>query len=223
MFLPSVKSGLAQKGADGPTANVANLGGEMRKFGLVYGAIALMVVLSGCIAGGGGAGGGQAGQAPDVRPLDMTAITAQPLGAVPSGPAAPQTGRVIGAPTPQALAPQATTAPAASTAPAQSAADIGAAAAAVLGTGGAAPAVSAPISPEQAACTQSGGRWGNAGDTGAQTCFRPAADAGKACSVQSDCSTQCLARSRSCAPFWPIFGCTEVVQNNGAVVRLCLE
>lgn len=210
----------------------------MRGFWQIHGVIALLALLSGCIGGGiGGNSGSELARAPDVRPLDMTAITAQPLGALPSGPDAsttgPTTGRVIGAPA--ALATTATPLSAAQTpatqtpatqapttqAPAQSAADIGAAAAAVLGAG--APAAAAPMSPDQAACIQSGGRWGAAGTSGAQTCFRPASDAGKSCSIQSDCSTQCLARSRSCAPFWPIFGCTEVVQNNGAVVRLCLE
>lgn len=94
---------------------------------------------------------------------------------------------------------------------------------AALGTDlGAAPPKQ-PSSPEEAACVNDGGRWGPVGNGSAMSCFRPMRDAGKSCAKESDCASQCLARSRSCAPFWPIFGCTEVIQNNGAVVNLCLN
>jgi len=145
------------------------------------------------------------------RPLDISAISAQPLAAV------PLSGRVIGAPVAAPSSPQIpTAAPSAASLPAtsESPAAIGAAATQIL---------RAPASPEETLCLAQGGRWGKAGAGGAQTCFRPAKDAGKQCSKQSDCSTQCLARSGTCAPFWPIFGCTEVMQNNGSVARLCLE
>lgn len=150
------------------------------------------------------------------RPLDVSAISAQPLAA------APISGRVIGAPVAAPSGAQISSA-APNAAPlsptSESPAAIGAAATQILR----APASSPPASPEETLCLAQGGRWGNAGSGGAQTCFRPAKDAGKQCSKQSDCTTQCLARSGTCAPFWPIFGCTEVMQNNGAVARLCLE
>jgi hypothetical protein len=80
-----------------------------------------------------------------------------------------------------------------------------------------------PTSPEEAACRAQGGRWGAAGKAVAMTCFQPSKDAGKVCSKQSDCSSQCLARSRTCAPFWPIFGCTDILQKDGSQVKLCLD
>jgi hypothetical protein len=65
--------------------------------------------------------------------------------------------------------------------------------------------------------------WRRVGNTIAFACLRPSRDAGKSCAKESDCTSQCLARSRSCAPFWPIFGCSDVIQNDGRVVQLCLE
>lgn len=80
-----------------------------------------------------------------------------------------------------------------------------------------------PISPEEAACRAKGGQWAKAGKLAAMTCYIPSKDAGKSCTKQSDCSSQCLARSKTCAPIWPIFGCSEVLQNDGALVKLCID
>jgi hypothetical protein len=203
----------------------------MRKFHLILWAILLAVVLSGCGAGGGGLFNSRAGQAAGIdaaaKPLDTAAIQTQTLGPAPEG-SAPATGRVIGAAPPAtatatSITPaQSTAAIAAPTSP-QTAAEIGAAAAAALQAGATAATAAVPQSPEEAACVQDGGRWGKAGDTGAMACFQPMKDSGKTCSKESDCSSQCLARSRSCAPFWPMFGCTDIIQNDGAVVQLCLN
>lgn len=80
-----------------------------------------------------------------------------------------------------------------------------------------------PTSPEEAACRAKGGQWGRVGSLAAMTCYIPSKDAGKSCSRQSDCSSQCLARSRTCAPIWPIFGCSDVLQNDGTLVKLCID
>lgn len=80
-----------------------------------------------------------------------------------------------------------------------------------------------PLSPQEADCRAKGGRWGKAGKLVAMTCYIPAKDAGKSCSRQSDCSSQCLARSKTCAPIWPIFGCSDVLQNDGSMVKLCID
>jgi len=203
------------------------LGRQMRKFHLILWAFPLVVALSGCGVGAAGLFNSRAGQVAGIdaaaKPLDTAAIQTQTLGPAPVG-SAPATGRVIGAvPAATAITPaQSTAATAAPTSP-QTAAEIGAAAAAALQAGATAATAVVPQSPEEAACVQDGGRWGKAGDTGAMACFQPMKDAGKTCSKESDCSSQCLARSRSCAPFWPMFGCTDVVQNDGAVVQLCLN
>lgn len=215
---------LALGGKIGPTGRMA-IGDKMGRHTAFLWAFPLLIVLAGCVAKPGG------GAAPtDVRPLDMSAISAQTLAPVTLAPgnftpaplgSAPTTGRVIGA-APISAPTSAPTAgqPALGTSAAESPADIGAAATSALRAGGSQiPATS----PEEASCIAEGGRWGKAGTSSAMACFRPAKDAGKACNAQSDCTTQCLARSGSCAPFWPIFGCTEVIQNDGSVVQLCLE
>jgi len=55
------------------------------------------------------------------------------------------------------------------------------------------------------------------------TCTGVPKDAGKACSKASDCAGDCLARSRSCAPVVPLFGCNEVLDESGAQVTECLN
>lgn len=78
-------------------------------------------------------------------------------------------------------------------------------------------------SASQLACEKRGANWVVAGTTGTMICQTRQPDAGKACSRESDCKGQCLARSRSCAPVTPLFGCNEVLQNNGQRVTLCIE
>ena len=54
--------------------------------------------------------------------------------------------------------------------------------------------------------------------------LRPAhPDGGKRCNRESQCDGVCLARSRTCSPFKPLFGCNEILQDNGARVTLCVE
>jgi hypothetical protein len=49
-------------------------------------------------------------------------------------------------------------------------------------------------------------------------------DAGKSCSTSSECSTgNCLARSQSCSPIEPLFGCNELLDAEGRRVTLCVE
>ena len=217
---------LALGGKIGPSGRMA-IGDKMGRHTAFLWAFPLLIVLAGCVAKPGGGA-----QPTDVRPLDMSAISAQtlapvtlaaPVTLVPSNltPAplgsAPTAGRVIGAASTSALT---SGQPALGTSAAESPADIGAAATSALRAGG---GQILATSPEEASCIAEGGRWGKAGTSSAMACFRPANDAGKTCTAQSDCTTQCLARSGSCAPFWPIFGCTEVIQNDGSVVQLCLE
>jgi len=80
-----------------------------------------------------------------------------------------------------------------------------------------------PLSPEALACKAQGGFWGRVGDTAAYTCFRQTRDAGKSCRRQTDCETECLARSRTCAPITPLFGCNPVLQADGREVNLCID
>jgi len=80
-----------------------------------------------------------------------------------------------------------------------------------------------PKSKSQIACEKGNGNWVAAGKTGTMTCQTPLRDGGKQCSRDGDCEGECLARSRSCAPYAPLFGCNEVLQDNGQRVTLCIE
>ncbi len=51
---------------------------------------------------------------------------------------------------------------------------------------------------------------------------RPAMAASNA-TARSDCQGECLARSRTCAPIRPLFGCNAVLMDNGAEVNLCID
>lgn len=88
-------------------------------------------------------------------------------------------------------------------------------------TAPAAPAVSK--SPSQIACEKDGGTWARAGAGGGRACVRQTRDGGKQCNSKTDCQGECLARSRTCAPIRPLFGCNAVLMDNGAEVSLCID
>ncbi|WP_245866635.1 hypothetical protein [Oceaniglobus roseus] len=74
----------------------------------------------------------------------------------------------------------------------------------------------------KAACEKREGRWGKGGKAGF-VCYEDTPDAGRSCSAADDCSGLCLARSRTCAPVKPIFGCTEVLTSLGQASTLCID
>lgn len=78
-------------------------------------------------------------------------------------------------------------------------------------------------SPSGIACEKSGGRMVQVGGASLLTCQRPTRDAGKSCRRQGDCVGECLARSETCAPVAPLFGCNEVLQKDGRKVTLCID
>jgi hypothetical protein len=80
-----------------------------------------------------------------------------------------------------------------------------------------------PKSPAQIACEEDKGIWTKTGQGEAMACIRRTRDSGKACDSKTDCQGECLARSRTCAPFRPMFGCNAVLMDNGAEVTLCLD
>ena len=90
------------------------------------------------------------------------------------------------------------------------------------------PEVLAPVgvAAEDAArmqCEARGGRFAPGGASGAMTCFTTPPDAGKSCQSAQYCSTHCLARSGTCAPVSPLFGCNEILTRLGARVTLCID
>jgi hypothetical protein len=77
--------------------------------------------------------------------------------------------------------------------------------------------------PEALACIRKGGRWTKIGEGETRACVKITRDGGKHCSADRDCQGVCLARSQTCAPATPLFGCNEVLQDDGRRMNLCLE
>ncbi|MCZ8154191.1 MAG: hypothetical protein O9292_17570 [Rhodobacteraceae bacterium] len=78
-------------------------------------------------------------------------------------------------------------------------------------------------SPSQIACEDDDGTWARAGEGGGMACVYQTRDGGKRCDSKDDCEGECLARSRSCSPIQPLFGCNAVLLDTGAEVTLCLD
>lgn len=79
------------------------------------------------------------------------------------------------------------------------------------------------LAVERTACERRGGRWALAVGKTSFTCYRQMSDANQPCAVSSDCDGMCLARSRTCSPIEPFFGCHEVLSSNGTRQTLCIE
>lgn len=92
-----------------------------------------------------------------------------------------------------------------------------------------APPEAAPLVAEelktaaQKACEKKGNFWGKAGKSGASACMQRMKDAGKRCVNGTQCSGECLARSMTCSPYKPLFGCNEILQDNGVRMTLCID
>jgi hypothetical protein len=71
----------------------------------------------------------------------------------------------------------------------------------------------------QARCTKKGGLWVE--DRGFFRCVRQTGEATKSCTSGRDCKGECLAASKTCSPFDPLLGCTEVLSDGGLLQKLC--
>lgn len=80
----------------------------------------------------------------------------------------------------------------------------------------------APLTPEALACQRQGGTFLRL-RAGFGTCQTPTSDGLKTCRRKTDCEGECLARSGTCAPAQPLFGCNEVLDSTGRRTTLCLE
>jgi hypothetical protein len=76
---------------------------------------------------------------------------------------------------------------------------------------------------QKAACEKHDGRWGQGGASGFFVCYQTTRDGGKSCDKGTECDGLCLARSRTCAPVKPLFGCQEVLTDGGVAATLCLD
>ncbi|MDP3195024.1 hypothetical protein [Tabrizicola sp.] len=181
--------------------------------------VAVLLCATGFLAACQTGGLGAAGKSPDSvttnavvgDPIEVTALDAPPGEAV--APGAAETAKAAGTET---AAPQAASAAAAASAPAEVAAN---------------PApqpdlAQTPVTPkseQQLACEKRKGRWARVGKGEGRACVFQTRDSGKRCERESQCDSLCLARSGTCAPFKPMYGCNEILQDNGARVTLCLE
>ncbi|PTW99027.1 hypothetical protein [Pararhodobacter aggregans] len=78
------------------------------------------------------------------------------------------------------------------------------------------------LAEQRRLCEQGGGQLAFRG-RGVVACLRPTRDAGQRCQAAADCEGLCLARSGSCAPISPLFGCQEVFTARGLRETLCTE
>jgi len=78
-------------------------------------------------------------------------------------------------------------------------------------------------SPQRLACEKQGGDFVIVGNSGAMACQSGTKDAGKTCNSSDECDGSCLARSRSCAPVKPLFGCNDILEAGSRLVSLCIE
>ncbi len=87
------------------------------------------------------------------------------------------------------------------------------------------PAVAPPpiLAAETRACAARGGTLQPRGEGGLWVCVRSTRDAGRACTNATQCEGLCLARSGTCAPIEPLFGCHEVFDRAGRRETLCRE
>ena len=79
------------------------------------------------------------------------------------------------------------------------------------------------VTQQRALCERSGGSWGAGGKPGTEVCYRQNADANQQCSTASDCDGVCFARSRTCSPVTPLFGCQDILTSLGSKATICLE
>ena len=85
------------------------------------------------------------------------------------------------------------------------------------------PEPEAPILARQRQdCAAQGGQLQPRG-AGLFVCARNTRDSGQRCSANAECEGLCLARSETCAPFTPLFGCHEVLLAPGVRVTQCLD
>lgn len=176
------------------------------------------LALSACVAGGPGAGAG--GKAAGPNPVTGGAIEVTALDAPASKPMAVKPG-AAGAKPADPAPPAQTNPPADPAAKPETRPEQTEDAAAV--------AEPVPPVPEvekiaaQLQCEKRGNIWSRAGKSGAYACVKRLTDGGKRCTSGTQCQGDCLARSNTCAPLAPLFGCNEILQDNGGRVTLCLD
>lgn len=87
-----------------------------------------------------------------------------------------------------------------------------------------APPLSDPLAEATVSCGREGGRMMSApGASKAKVCVRDTSDFGKRCTRSGECEGDCLARSGTCSPATPMFGCHEILMGQGQKATLCRD
>jgi hypothetical protein len=79
------------------------------------------------------------------------------------------------------------------------------------------------VEAARADCGRRGGTFAAGGRSAALVCFTTPRDAGKQCRKSTDCDSACLARSMTCAPLKPLFGCQEILGAGGERLTQCVD
>lgn len=175
----------------------------------------LVVLLSaGCGRGGDGLLSGLFGQAETPQATTPAAIPA-PASTPETGPTETEPGSDAAAPTPE------TGTAAAASEPVPEATVPEPDPSPPPRTGALDPANTEALQSERVICEAKGGRWSRAG--GGHSCVTPTRDANRACSSASQCQGYCLARSGTCSPVVPLFGCHEVISPSGGMQTICID
>ena len=85
------------------------------------------------------------------------------------------------------------------------------------------PVGAAAVEAARIDCERRGGSFAPGGVSGGLTCFTTPPDAGRQCQTSDDCTGACLARSGTCAPITPLFGCHEILDAAGVRSRICID
>lgn len=79
------------------------------------------------------------------------------------------------------------------------------------------------LKQEREACEAENGRWGTATSRETFICYKDLPDANQPCSTSRDCAGLCFARSRTCTPVEPLFGCHQILSQDGLMQTVCRE
>lgn len=75
----------------------------------------------------------------------------------------------------------------------------------------------------RAACEKKGGSYTKAGASSAMVCVEQTGEGTKACKNGTQCQGLCLARSGTCSPLKPLFGCHDILTDNGSTATICID
>lgn len=78
------------------------------------------------------------------------------------------------------------------------------------------------MAQQRRACNREGGQL-MPRSGGLFSCVLATPDAGQACASSSACQGMCLARSGTCSPLTPLFGCHEILNAAGQRETLCVD